>query len=96
MQGKGSEWALLKRHSSEDIFGVQIASGHPDQYTRIAEVLANESLDIDFVDMNLGCPSEHKCIHDVALLIISTTDAYVMNFRLMFLDAFLHCVWSNS
>jgi len=61
LQGKGSEWALLKRHSSEDIFGVQIASGHADQYTRIAEVLANESLDIDFVDMNLGCPIDLIC-----------------------------------
>jgi len=62
LQGKASEWALIKRHSSEDIFGVQIASGHPDQYTRMAEVLANEeSLNFDFVDMNLGCPIDLIC-----------------------------------
>lgn len=62
LQGRQSEWALLKRHASEDVFGVQIASGHPDQYTRICEVLANEeSLDVDFVDMNLGCPLDLVC-----------------------------------
>jgi len=60
--GKPSEWALLKRHPSEDVFGVQIAAGHADQYTRVAEVLANEpSMDIDFVDLNLGCPIDMVC-----------------------------------
>mmetsp|Transcript_640 Transcript_640/g.1473 ORF Transcript_640/g.1473 Transcript_640/m.1473 type:complete len:769 (+) Transcript_640:66-2372(+) len=62
LSGKPSEWALLKRHPSEDVYGVQIASGHADQYTRIAEVLANEpEFEVDFVDMNLGCPIDLVC-----------------------------------
>ena len=37
-QGQSSEWALLRRHSSERVFGVQIASHHPEQTTRVAKV----------------------------------------------------------
>ncbi len=62
LKGQASEWALLKRHPSEDCFGVQIAAGHADQFTRTAEVLANEeSIEIDFLDMNLGCPLDLIC-----------------------------------
>jgi tRNA-dihydrouridine synthase 3 len=60
LEGKPSEWALLKRHPSEDIFGIQLAAAHPDQYTRISEVL-EEYTDVDFVDMNLGCPLDLLC-----------------------------------
>ena len=64
LAGKPSEWALLKRHPSEDVFGVQIAAGHGDLYTRVAEILGKEegeNMAIDFLDMNLGCPLDMVC-----------------------------------
>lgn len=60
LQGQPSEWALLKRHPDEDIFGVQLAAGYPDQFTRIAEVV-EATMDVDFVDLNLGCPLDLLC-----------------------------------
>jgi tRNA-dihydrouridine synthase 3 len=60
LEGKGSEWALLKRHSCEDIFGVQIAAGFPDMYTRTVELIENHT-SVDFVDLNLGCPLDLVC-----------------------------------
>ena len=60
LEGKPSEWALLKRHKSEDIFGIQLAAAHPDQFTRISE-LVEKYTDVDFVDMNLGCPLDLLC-----------------------------------
>jgi tRNA-dihydrouridine synthase 3 len=61
LQGKNGEWALLKRHPDEDIFGIQIAAGHADVYTRVSEVIENEGIDVDFVDLNLGCPIDVIC-----------------------------------
>ena len=29
LAGQASEWALLKRHASEDVFGVQLCSSRP-------------------------------------------------------------------
>ncbi|KAK2887780.1 hypothetical protein QQF64_012885 [Cirrhinus molitorella] len=55
LQGQSSEWALLKRHSSEDLFGVQLEGCFPDTMTRCAELL-NQNIDVDFVDINSGCP----------------------------------------
>lgn len=60
LDGKPSEWALLKRHPSEDVFGVQIAAGFADQFTRVSEVLEKE-IEMDFLDMNLGCPIDIIC-----------------------------------
>ncbi|XP_006868961.1 PREDICTED: tRNA-dihydrouridine(47) synthase [NAD(P)(+)]-like isoform X2 [Chrysochloris asiatica] len=55
LQGQTSEWALLKRHQSEDLFGVQLEGAFPDTMTRCAELL-NRTVDVDFVDINVGCP----------------------------------------
>lgn len=60
LEGRPSEWALLRRHPCEDVFGVQIAAGFADQYTRCAELLQRE-VQCDFVDMNLGCPLDVIC-----------------------------------
>src|SRR3569832_640159 len=61
LDGKPSEWALLKRHASEDVFGVQLAAGYPDMFTRTCELLENTGNAVDFVDMNLGCPLDLLC-----------------------------------
>lgn len=49
------EWALVKRHESEDIFGVQICGNNPYIISKTAQML-QENTDIDFIDINLGCP----------------------------------------
>ena len=60
LQGQASEWALLRRHPSEDIFGVQIAGGHPEPMGRAAQLI-DETLEVDFVDINMGCPIDAVC-----------------------------------
>ena len=60
LEGKAQEWALLKRHASEDVFGIQIAGAYPDQFTKVAELI-NEFVKVDFVDLNLGCPLDMLC-----------------------------------
>jgi len=60
LKAQQSEWALLRRHKSEDVFGVQIAGSFSDQMARVCELLARET-DIDFVDINMGCPIDIVC-----------------------------------
>ena len=55
LKGNLSEWALVKRHPSEDIFGVQICGGYPDAIGKCVELL-NRETDVDFIDINMGCP----------------------------------------
>lgn len=61
LEGRAPEWALLKRHPCEDIFGVQLAAPFADQFTRVSEIFINEEMKIDFIDMNLGCPIDLIC-----------------------------------
>ncbi|RKP14760.1 hypothetical protein BJ684DRAFT_14936 [Piptocephalis cylindrospora] len=56
LQGLKSEWALIKRHPSEDIFGVQVCGNKPDPLVQCAELLSHEDYQIDFIDLNVGCP----------------------------------------
>lgn len=55
LAGQASEWALLRKHSCEDVFGVQIAVPFPDLAARVGAILAAET-DSSFVDLNCGCP----------------------------------------
>jgi tRNA-dihydrouridine synthase 3 len=56
-RGEGRELALIRRHSSERIFGAQIAAKSIDEGSRTLEAIAERGA--DFVDINCGCP-----IHD--------------------------------
>lgn len=55
LQGQASEWALLRRHSSEDFFGVQICGAFPDTVARTVELI-EQNCTVDFIDINMGCP----------------------------------------
>ncbi|XP_059618788.1 tRNA-dihydrouridine(47) synthase [NAD(P)(+)]-like [Phlebotomus argentipes] len=55
LQGAKQEWALTKRHPSEDLFGVQICGNKASLVAGATQVLI-EKANVDFVDLNLGCP----------------------------------------
>jgi tRNA-dihydrouridine synthase 3 len=55
LQGQQAEWALTKRHVSEDLFGVQICGYKTEHLVKACEVI-NNTIDVDFVDLNMGCP----------------------------------------
>jgi len=64
LQGQPAEWALLRRHPSEDVFGAQICGGYPDAVSRCAQLIDDEFVragGIDFVDINMGCPIDLIC-----------------------------------
>lgn len=45
----------MRRHSSEDLFGVQICGAYPDTVARTVELIDQECT-VDFIDINMGCP----------------------------------------
>jgi tRNA-dihydrouridine synthase 3 len=55
LTGQVSEWALLKKHESEDLFGMQLAGAYPDTLTKACQVI-KENCSVDFIDINCGCP----------------------------------------
>lgn len=55
VNGSLPEFALTKRHSSEDVFGVQLCGSNAKIVTYAAQLLA-DNIDVDFFDLNIGCP----------------------------------------
>ncbi|EFX79838.1 hypothetical protein DAPPUDRAFT_304378 [Daphnia pulex] len=53
--GGQQEWALVRKHKSEDLFGVQICGANPYILGKCSQLL-EENTEIDFIDLNLGCP----------------------------------------
>ena len=45
----------MKRHECEDLFGVQVCGSFADSMARCAELI-NSQAQVDFVDINVGCP----------------------------------------
>ena len=60
IQGDSREWALMRRHASEDVFGVQICGGFPDTVARACQLI-DDVVDADFIDVNMGCPIDIVC-----------------------------------
>jgi tRNA-dihydrouridine synthase 3 len=54
VRGEPGERALLRRHPSERVFGVQLAGKRPELMAEAARIA--EQSGADFVDVNLGCP----------------------------------------
>ena len=54
LAGNMAEWALLRRHPEEDVFGVQIVGHHADHLAQCCAML--DHMNVDFVDLNMGCP----------------------------------------
>ncbi|KAH8410085.1 hypothetical protein KR009_005839, partial [Drosophila setifemur] len=55
VKGLGQEWALTKRHQSEDVFGVQLCGNNPNTISQAAQLI-EETAKVDYIDLNIGCP----------------------------------------
>lgn len=55
LQGSQSEWALVRRHPCEKLFGAQLCGANVHVLTKAGQVV-EEVADVDFIDINLGCP----------------------------------------
>jgi tRNA-dihydrouridine synthase 3 len=55
LQGQASEWALIKRHPSEDLFGIQLCVSNA-RAAQDCSLLLDRETSFDFLDLNCGCP----------------------------------------
>ena len=57
LQGSKEEYSLIRRHTSEPTFGIQVAGSKPQLLVPAAEILGKVCEgNLDFVDLNCGCP----------------------------------------
>jgi tRNA-dihydrouridine synthase 3 len=80
LSGQASEWALLKRHESEDLFGIQLAGSYPDTFTKACQLLA-ENCSFDFVDINCGCPIDLVFNKGAGCALMSRIDQFQKIFK---------------
>lgn len=57
LKSQASDWALIRRHPSEKVFGVQFAVRREEEARAVCE-LARREMSMDFVDLNVGCPMD--------------------------------------
>lgn len=55
LQGSQGEWALVRRHPTEKLFGAQLCGANVHVLTKASQAV-EEIADVDFIDINLGCP----------------------------------------
>lgn len=55
VEGSVSEWALLRRHACEDVFGVQLCGSNQQMLAKACKLI-NDTCNVDFIDINMGCP----------------------------------------
>eukprot|EP00475_Leptophrys_vorax_P032206 TRINITY_DN4952_c0_g1_i5.p1 TRINITY_DN4952_c0_g1~~TRINITY_DN4952_c0_g1_i5.p1 ORF type:complete len:542 (+),score=99.16 TRINITY_DN4952_c0_g1_i5:252-1877(+) len=60
LEGRAGEWALLRRHSSEDLFGVQISGNSVEELCKSVELISTHC-SVNFIDLNVGCPIDQVC-----------------------------------
>lgn len=56
LQGNKFEWSHVRRHKSEKYFGVQICGNKAETLARTTDLLNQVCDNIDFIDLNCGCP----------------------------------------
>jgi len=85
VQGQKAELALLRRHKSEDIFGVQLTGNKVDVVVRACDMI-NQQATVDFVDLNMGCPID---------LVFNAVSIEVYSYTLVLQDIFDHLTDDN-
>jgi len=61
LRGKSGEWAMIRRHPCEDVYGVQIAGCHPEILGKTCEAMEEAGIKADFIDLNCCCPLTPLC-----------------------------------